>query len=71
MQTQEEETVIISQKQAHAFAVAVFDDIRAYREAHQAEFEEFLKAEQNRETERIIHIIRKSIGSRFVRLSDY
>ncbi len=46
MQTQEAETFIISQKQAHAFAVAVFADIRAYREAHQAEFEEFLKAEQ-------------------------
>ena len=48
MQTQEAETFIISQKQAHAFAVAVFADIRAYREAHQAEFEEFLKAEQEK-----------------------
>lgn len=51
MQTKEAETFIISQKQAHAFALAVFKDIRAYREAHQAEFEEFLKAEQNK-TER-------------------
>lgn len=48
MQTQEAETFIISQKQTHAFAVAVFADIRAYREAHQAEFEEFLKAEEKK-----------------------
>ena len=48
MQTQEAETFIISQNQAHAFAVAVFADIRAYREAHQAEYEEFLKAEQEK-----------------------
>jgi len=46
---QEAENFIISQKQAHAFAVAVFADIRAYREAHQQEFEEFLKAEQQKE----------------------
>ena len=48
MQTQEAETFIISQKQAHSFALAVFADIRAYRVAHQAEFEEFLKAEQEK-----------------------
>jgi len=29
-----------------AFAAAVFADIRAYREAHQAEYEEFLREEQ-------------------------
>ena len=46
MQTQEAETFIISQNQAHAFAVAVFADIRAYREAHQAEYEEFLRQEE-------------------------
>lgn len=48
MQTQEAETFIISQKQAHAFAVAVFADIRAYREIHQNEFEKFLKSEQEK-----------------------
>ncbi len=46
MQTQVAETFIINQKQARAFAVAVFADVRSYCEAHKAEFEEFLKAEQ-------------------------
>lgn len=45
---QEAETFIISQKQAHAFAVAVFADIRAYCETHQDEFEKFLKSEQEK-----------------------
>jgi len=48
MQMQEAETFIISQKQAHAFAVAVFADIRAYCETHQDEFEKFLKSEREK-----------------------
>lgn len=49
MQAQDTATVIISKKQAHAFAVAVFADIHAYRETHQKEFEEFLRTEQEKE----------------------
>ncbi|MBR2300892.1 MAG: hypothetical protein IKA41_02955 [Bacteroidaceae bacterium] len=47
MQTQEAETLVMNQKQARAFALAIFEDIRAYCEAHQAEFEEFLKTEKD------------------------
>jgi len=46
MQAQNTASISISQKQARAFAAAVFADIRAYREAHQAEYEEFLREEQ-------------------------
>lgn len=49
MQTAEAENFIISEKQAHSFALAVFADIRAYREAHEKEFEEFIKSEQENE----------------------
>ncbi len=37
--------VNISQKQAHEFAKAIFADINAYIESHQAEYEAFLKDE--------------------------
>ena len=49
MQAQDTAMVNISKKQARAFAVAVFADIRAYCEAHQTEFEEFLRTEQEEE----------------------
>lgn len=43
---QDTTSISISQKQARAFAIAVFADIRAYCETHQAEYEEFLREEQ-------------------------
>ena len=48
MQMREAEAFTISQKQARAFATAVFADIRAYCEAHRAEFEQFIKSEQEK-----------------------
>ena len=40
------EKVKISQKQAQAFARAIFADIDAYVEAHREEYEEFLRLEE-------------------------
>jgi hypothetical protein len=39
-------TVSLSTQQAHAFALAVYGDIKAYCEAHKDEFEQFLREEQ-------------------------
>ena len=39
--------IILSQKQAHEFAKAIFADIATYIETHQKEYEEFLKNEQS------------------------
>ncbi len=39
--------IILSQKQAHEFAKAIFADIATYVETHQKEYEEFLKNEQS------------------------
>ena len=36
----------ISKSQAQDFAVAIFDSIASYIEAHQEEYEEFLKSEE-------------------------
>lgn len=36
----------ISKSQAQDFAVAIFDGIASYIEAHQEEYEEFLKSEE-------------------------
>lgn len=36
----------MSQKQIHEFATAIFSDIDAYVQAHQEEFEKFLREEQ-------------------------
>lgn len=43
------EKFYIGQKQAQAFASAIFADIDAYVQAHQDEFEHFLKEEQTLE----------------------
>ncbi len=40
--------MVLSKKQAHAFALAVYKDIKAYCEAHKEEFEQFLKEEQEK-----------------------
>ena len=40
--------VSLNNNQAHAFALAVYNDIKAYCEAHKEEFELFLKEEQER-----------------------
>lgn len=39
-------TIEISKAQAHEFAIAIFDSIASYIEAHQEEYEEFLKNEE-------------------------
>ena len=40
--------VSLSNKQAHAFALAVYKDIKAYCETHKEDFELFLKEERER-----------------------
>ncbi len=39
-------TIEISKTQAQEFAVAIFDSIESYIEAHQEEYEEFLQNEE-------------------------
>ncbi len=39
--------IILSQKQAHEFAKAIFADIATYIETHQKEYEEFLNTEES------------------------
>lgn len=39
-------TVEISKAQAREFAMAIFDSIASYIEAHQEEYEEFLRSEE-------------------------
>lgn len=40
---------LMSKQQAHQFANAIFSDISKYVDEHQAEYAEFLSAEQKRE----------------------
>lgn len=39
-------TIEISKNQAKEFAAAIFDSIASYIEAHQEEYEEFLRSEE-------------------------
>jgi len=42
------DSIVISKKQARAIALAIIDDIEPYIKEHQAEYEEFLREENNK-----------------------